>query len=510
MAVTRPTLSQMREVAEDLGMELSEAEAQTYVNWAQSALNSFDLLDLMPDYLPPVKYPRTPGYRPEGEENKYGAWYVKTSIKGREGGKLAGKKIALKDTVCLAGVPLMDGASALEGYVPDVDATIVNRILDAGGEIAGKAVCEYFSYSGNSHTPSTGVVHNPRKYGYSAGGSSSGSAALVAAGEVEMAIGVDAAGSIRIPASMCGVYGMKQTRGLVPFTGVLTAENHTEHVGPMTATVADNALLLEVIAGDDGIDPRSHGVRAGKYTEALKESARGLKIALVKEGFEPQQNYSREGCEPDVEEKVRAAAQHFRSLGVPVDEVSIPIYGQSAAIWMGFAMEGYLNAMLKGNAVGRNRGGLYVTSLNDVAAGWKQHSNEFPPNVKLGMLLGQYIDRHYSGHYYCKAMNLSRKLRKAFDDVLAEYDLLMIPTLYRKPRPLPPADAPLDVLIAHGYEGVENTAANDLSHHPALSAPCGTIDGLPIGMTLTAKHFDEASIYRAAYAFEQSGDWQEM
>ncbi len=132
---------------------------------------------------------------------------MKTSIKGKPGGKLAGRRVALKDNVCLAGVPMMIGAQLLEGYVPDVDATIVERILDAGGEIAGKAVCEYYCVSGGSHTSSTGPVHNPHKRGYTTGGSSSGSAALVAAGDVDMAIGGDQAGSIRIPASHCGIVG---------------------------------------------------------------------------------------------------------------------------------------------------------------------------------------------------------------------------------------------------------------------------------------------------------------
>ena len=144
MTLRRPTTSQIREAAEDLGMELSETEIETFAGMAQGALDAFDLLDLMPDYLPPVKYPRTPGYRPEGEENKYGAWYVKTSIKGRESGKLAGKKIAIKDAVCVAGVPLMDGASALEGYVPDVDATVVTRILDAGGRSLARPFASIF------------------------------------------------------------------------------------------------------------------------------------------------------------------------------------------------------------------------------------------------------------------------------------------------------------------------------------------------------------------------------
>src|SRR2546423_3278722 len=203
----------------------------------------------MPDEVPAVKYPRTPGHRPGPEENRHNAWYRKTSVKGAPGGKLKGKRIALKDNICLAGVPMMNGASSLEGYVPDVGATIVTRMLDAGGTILGKVHCEYFCFSGGSHTSAAGPVHNPRKMGYSAGGSSSGSAAVVAAGEVEMAIGGDQGGSIRIPAAYCGVYGLKPTHGLVPYTGVFPIENTLDHTGPMTATVADNALLLEVLAG---------------------------------------------------------------------------------------------------------------------------------------------------------------------------------------------------------------------------------------------------------------------
>ena len=179
---------------------------------------------------------------------------MKTAIKGKPGGKLAGRRVALKDNICLAGVPMMVGAGFLDGSVPDLDATIVTRILDAGGEIAGKAVCEYYCVSGGSHTSSTGPVQNPRKHGHTTGGSSSGSAALVAAGEVPMAIGGDQAGSIRIPASYCGIVGMKPTFGLVPYSGIGPLEITIDTAGPMTANVADNALLLEVIAGPDGLD----------------------------------------------------------------------------------------------------------------------------------------------------------------------------------------------------------------------------------------------------------------
>src|SRR4029434_5411884 len=168
--------------------------------------------------------------------------------------------------VCLAGVPMMNGASTLEGYVPDVDATIVTRILDAGGTIVGKVHCEYFCFSGGSHTGAAGPVHNPRRMGYSAGGSSSGSAVVVAAGEVDMALGGDQGGSIRIPSSFCWPYGMRPAHGLVPSTGIMPIELTLDHTGPMTRTVADNALLLEVIAGPDGLDPRQMGCTVDMYT----------------------------------------------------------------------------------------------------------------------------------------------------------------------------------------------------------------------------------------------------
>ena len=185
----------------------------------------------------------------------------------------------------LAGVPMMNGTRMLEGYIPPIDATIVTLILDAGGTIVGKAVCEAYGFSGNSHTSATGPVHNPHRSGYSAGGSSSGSAALVAAGEVDMAIGCDQGGSIRMPSSFCGTYGMKPTYGLVPYTGILGMEATIDHVGPITRSVTDNALFLEVIAGADGLDSRQGTPRTETYTQALGQPVAGLRIGVLREGF---------------------------------------------------------------------------------------------------------------------------------------------------------------------------------------------------------------------------------
>src|SRR6266403_5643156 len=276
-----PSLEQLGEVAVELGLALPEAELAAHQQSLLGAFEAYSRLDRMPDELPPVSYPRLPGRRPAPEENRHGAWYVKTEVAGAATGKLRGKSVALKDNICLAGVPMMNGASTMVGYVPDVDATVGTRILDAGGTIVGKTVCEYFCFSGGSHTSATGPVHNPHRKGYSAGGSSSGSAAVVAAGEVPMALGGDQGGSIRIPAAFCGIYGLKPTHGLVPYTGIMPIELTLDHTGPMSATVEDNALLLEVIAGADGLDPRQYDVRVDKYTVALGRGVAGMRIAVV-------------------------------------------------------------------------------------------------------------------------------------------------------------------------------------------------------------------------------------
>src|SRR5213594_4245242 len=281
MPVTRPTVAQVRVLADDLGMTLSDDDVASFLALMAGSIAAYDAIEAMPDYVPAVTYPRTPGYRPEGAENRYNAWYVKTTVKGAPTGRLAAKTIVLKDNVCLAGVPMMNGASTLEGYVPDLDATIVTRILDAGGTIVGKAHCEYFCFSGGSHTCAAGPVLNPRKIGYSAGGSSSGSAALVAAGEVDMAIGGDQGGSIRIPSCWCGVYGLKPTYGLVPYTGIFPIELTLDHAGPIAGSVEDVALLLEAIAGPDGLDPRQANVPDPEaYSKALTGDLSGLRIGV--------------------------------------------------------------------------------------------------------------------------------------------------------------------------------------------------------------------------------------
>src|SRR5579862_6666717 len=230
-----PTLSELRDISNDLGFGLDEKDLVSFISYLErDIVPVFAELEAMEEpKLISESAARHPGHFPVPEENRYGAWAWKCSVRGNSGGVLSGKKIALKDNVSLAGVPMTNGTSLMKDYVPQIDAEVVRRIIAAGGEIVGKATCENFCWTGGSSTSYPQKVLNPNDTNFMAGGSSSGSGALVAAGEVDMAIGCDQGGSIRIPSSWCGVYGLKATYGLVPYTGIITGEMTVDHVGPI-------------------------------------------------------------------------------------------------------------------------------------------------------------------------------------------------------------------------------------------------------------------------------------
>src|SRR5262249_52030497 len=199
----------------------------------------------------------------------------------------------------------------------------------------------------------------------------------------------DQGGSIRIPSSFCGIYGMKPTHGLVPYTGIMPIELTLDHTGPMTRTVADNALLLEVIAGADGLDPRQYAPPTAPYTRSLQDGVNGLRIGVVTEGF------GHPNSEKELDVKVRAAAEAFTNLGAIVAEVAIPMHAAGPAIWTPIALEGATELMMKGNGLGTNWRGLYVTSLLDAHSAWRHRADELSDTLKISMFLGHYFIKHY-------------------------------------------------------------------------------------------------------------------
>ena len=501
MSVSLPDSEELQRLAERCGFELSLDDINNFRKLMKPRIAHLQELETLPDYLPEVKYPRQSGHPPEPEDNLYNAWCRKVVVKGAPAGKLHGKRIALKDNIMLAQVPMMHGTWLMDGYVPEVDATVVTRILDAGGEIAGKAVTECLSHGGGA-TSAHGEVVNPRKPGYATGGSSSGCAALVAAGEVDMAIGGDQGGSIRGPASFCGVYGMKPTFGLVPYTGVMQYEPTLDHIGPMTGTVHDNALLLDVIAGADGIDMRQESRSADDYLTTLDAGIEGLKIGVVEEGF------GHAGGESDVDATVRKALDILTRLGAELREISIPTHLQCGAIWGGIGPEAFAVGMVYAKGATMGLKGLYAPSLLAQLADWPARADTLDPGVKVDLLLGTYLHANHRGRFYGKAQNLRRKVRHEYESALTSCDLLVMPTLPRKAPPYPRADTAPEAELGSAVPGSVNTWAADLTGHPAMSLPCGISEDLPVGLMMVAKDYDEATIYRAAHAMEQSGDWR--
>ena len=504
MNVKPPTDDELRYIAAEYHLDLSDADVESFQGLIAGSLPAYERIHELVEPKLPVKYPRTPGYRPQPEDNPLNAWYYKTSIKGAPSGPLSGKTVVIKDNVCVAGVPMMNGTSALEGYVPDTDATVVTRILDAGGEIVGKAECESLCFSGGSHTNENGPIRNPYNPEYSTGGSSAGSAALVATGEVDMAIGGDQGGSVRMPSGWCGIYGLKPTHGLVPYTGAFPIEITIDHLGPMANSTADCALLLEAIAGyDDGLDPRQYNVKTDAYTEALTGDIKGFKIGVVDEGF------GWANSEADVDASVRKAGKQFEHLGATVKSVSIPMHLDGQAIWTGIATEGAAMLMVKGNSMGTNWKGHYTTSMLDVfARGRITRANDLSETTKMVFLLGQYMQDKYHGRFYAKAQNLSRSLKAAYNDAFEEFDLLLMPTLPMKATPIPARDCSREEYVQRALEMLANTSPFDVTGQPAMSVPCGMSNGLPIGMMLIGRDYDESTIFRASHAYETSTDWK--
>jgi len=493
-----PSRQAVEDLAYELKLGIAEHDLDFYHAAASGLLGSWAVVDELYEREAAPKAPERDWSEPA--DNPLGAWYVRTDLRTTESGPLAGRRVAVKDNIAVAGVPMMNGSETVRGFVPKTDATVVTRLLDAGATIAGKSVCEDLCFSGASHTAKTGPIRNPWDTDRTAGGSSSGSAALVAEGEVDLALGGDQGGSIRIPAAFCGVVGHKPTFGLVPYTGGFPIEQTIDHLGPIAPTVADAATVLTVIAGADGLDPRQPtGVTGADYVAALGELDRGLRIGVVTEGFEQANS------DPGVNAVVRAAIERLTAAGHLAEEVSIPWHKHGAAIWDVISVEGATWQMVDGNAYGLNWKGAYDPDLMAFyGERWRRNPAAFSETVKLVALGGTYALRKGYGASYGRARNLEPVLAAAYDKALDQYDVIVMPTLPITASLIPAADASAEEIVTRALDMVTNTAPFDVTGHPACTIPAGLSEGLPVGLMVVGKRFDDASVLRAAHAFEQT------
>jgi amidase len=495
MKIRTPDRADVERAAARAGIALSPSELDGACTLLPALFSGIEMMiDASP--VPPPRG-RVVRERPLPEPDPYNAIVRRCRVVGAERGPLAGKRVGVKDNVALAGVPLSCGSNFLGRYVPERDATVVTRILDAGGEIVAVLNMENLALTARGDNSAFGPVLNPHDPTRLAGGSSSGSAAALFYDDVDLTIGGDQGGSIRIPASWCGVVGLKPTYGLVPYTGIVGIEPTIDHTGPMARTVADTALLLDAIAGYDPGDPRQRALPPLPcYADAQATRLDGVRVGVLREGF------GLAVSEPDVDDAVRAAVHELAALGAHVSDVSVPSHALAGALLLPIMIEG-ATAWLTSNLAGLHLDGWHDAHLvHAVRAARRARSAELPANLKIILAGGQLLADEYGGEVYARAQNRRPELRAAYDAILRDVDVLVLPTTPMKAEALGPPRDGLG-LIAASSDIIINTAAFDATGHPALSVPCATSGGLPIGMMLVGRQFDDAGVLRIASAYEQ-------
>ncbi|MBB4662020.1 amidase [Conexibacter arvalis] len=492
----------LQAAAERLGFPLRDGEVDVMAEVARALLDDLERIDALPDELLPAPAPgaRDGGAPPRPEENPVHGWVWRCRVEGAADGPLAGWTVGLKDTIALAGAPLLNGSTVMEGFVPTQDATVVTRLLDAGATIVGKTAVPAFCFEG------AGLIGHPHPLPVNPfdrerlpGASSSGSAAVVAAGEVDLALGGDQGGSIRIPASWCGCVGHKPTFGLVPYTGVFPVEVTLDHVGPMARTVAACAQALDALAGADGLDPRQAGVEpAAPAAARLRDGVAGLRVGVLAEGF------GCPGAEPEVERAVRDAIARLERDGARVEPVSVPAHRDGMALWNAICLQGATAMLLDGEAVGTNSRGHHWTELGDFyREARRRRAAQLPDTLKVTLLAGTLLAERRGVHYYAKAQNLGRALRRDYDAALERCDVLVMPTTPMRAPRLPEGGSPGELLLQTiGLESAANVAPFDVTGHPALSVPCQREGELPCGLMVVGRHGDDATVLRCGQAVE--------
>lgn len=498
MTIKQPTVDDARDLSDRLGLNIPDGDLEVYAEMMQGMVESYERLDAMAAPGPERPGRGKVGRKPTEAENPYDAWAWMGPVEPSGKGLLDGCEIGVKDAICVAGMPARNGSKLLEDFVPDFDATVVSRVLAAGGTIKGKTACENLSFSGHSHT-SNPPVQNPRAPKYSAGGSSSGSAAAIAAGDISMALGCDQGGSVRIPASWSGIVGLKPTHGLVPYTGAYSMDAAIDHCGPMGATVEDVARLLTVIAGSDGLDVRQANAPAEKvdYLEALNNADRPLRIGVVKQGFD------RPESEAETDAVVRDAIDRFRASGVEAEDVDLPVHLETYDVWNAIVVGGTSELMFKQNGMASFGEGYSDPTMLEKVAGWRDHPEDITVTAIPPLLMGSYMAERYQNRFYAKAQSLLKWMRAGYDKALADYDVLVMPTIPFRATALPEPGASLRERIELALPMVGNTAPFNAVGHPAISIPCGEVDSRPVGLMMIGRHFDEAGVLAAAAKFEK-------
>ncbi|MDE0032440.1 MAG: Asp-tRNA(Asn)/Glu-tRNA(Gln) amidotransferase subunit GatA [Deltaproteobacteria bacterium] len=412
--------------------------------------------------------------------------------------KLLGIPVALKDVLLTEGVPTTCASKILDGFTPPYDGTAVRRLKEAGAVVLGKTNMDEFAMGSSTENSGYSITRNPWNPDHVPGGSSGGSAAAVAAGQCIAALGTDTGGSIRQPASFCGIVGLKPTYGRVSRYGVVAYASSLDQVGPMTRDVTDCALVLQAVAGHDPADSTSVDVPVPDYAAALTGDVKGLKIGVPKEYFAA-------GLQPEVEQAVRRGIDELEKAGALVTEVSLPRNDYAVAAYYIIAAAEASSNLARYDGM---RYGPRVQAEDLTSTYMKSRAQGFGHEVKRRIMLGTYVlSAGYYDAYYLKAQKVRTLLKQDMESALGECDAIVAPTCPTTAFKLEEmTHDPLQMYLSDIL-----TISVNLAGLPALSVPCGFDDaGLPIGMQIIGRHFDEATVLRLGYAYEQATEWRTL
>lgn len=480
------------QLTEEGAAELVEVVARLVESAAQAVAVEGDL---------PIARPagRDPGYRPSPEQNPHNAFIRRCEIAGAAAGPLAGRTVAVKDNISVAGVPTTNG-SRMPAYTPDLDAVVVERILAAGGTIVGKLNMDDMAAAGTGETSAFGPARNPVSPAHSAGGSSGGSGAAVAAGEADLALGVDQGGSGRIPAAFCGVVGVKATHGWVPSFGVAHIDHTIDSVTPIARTVADAALLLDVIAGEDWRDPQwARGIVEWRpCADAATDDVAGLRIGIIRESCDER------FCAPAVVSGLHRAVEVLAAAGAQTEEITIPIWANALTIFQPYIAQ--LVAMMfrtDGEGVG-HMGYIDAGRMRAFAGDRRAQSQLLSDQIKAWVLADRHLRDRYANAAFARLHNLRLLVRHELDAALGRFDVLLTPTLPITAPKLLDYAAPFAQIAERTSAALcYNTAPLNLSGHPALSIPSGhDAAGLPTAVQVIGGRCCEPVMFRAGFALE--------
>ena len=411
-------------------------------------------------------------------------------------GPLDGVPIALKDLLCTRGLPTTCSSKILQNFVPPYDATVVERVSSAGCVALGKTNLDEFAMGSSTENSAFQVTRNPWGLDRVPGGSSGGSGAAVAAGECIVALGSDTGGSIRQPASFCGIVGMKPTYGRVSRYGLVAFASSLDQIGPMTKDVRDCALLLQVISGHDSMDSTSADIDVPHFTATLEGDVKGRRAGVVKE-------LMGEGIDADVREAVQQAIGTLEDLGVTCEEVSLPHCRYSLATYYLIAPAEASSNLARYDGV--RYGHRTAERVEDIVDMFSKTRGEgFGPEVRLRIMLGTYaLSAGYYDAYYVKALKVRTLIKRDCEKAFEHCDVLISPTSPTVAFEVGErADDPLQMKMADLC-----TMFGNLAGLPGISVPCGFSDGLPVGLQIVGKAFDEETVLRVAYAYEQAAGY---